>query len=345
MYFPVLFAMLFSALWVVTLIHELGHLLAGKLVGLKCLGLHVPLVLISKGSGKLAFSFPKVRSLEGTALVQFDSLRRLSHRFRVFIAGGPLATALGMLAGYFVLKSEVLSGFAFGWTGCFVGVSFFVLVANLIPFKTKSGMFTDGARLKMLLFPSTRTYRWLANIALGLQLKSGKRPRLLNKRWLLLATNLNDSSCDELGGALYAYLAANDAEDETLAAAHLERCLQLSAQIGGPSLRNFFFLEASVFEAWFRKNTENCLKWRGRVSKWKTIPWFLVLRADTALLCSQGEIAKALRNCEEAIAKADTLPSEVNRERFREGWKEWMEQIHQRSATASLRPGVLALQE
>lgn len=331
MYFPVLFLMLLSVCWVAIVIHELGHLLAGRLVGLKYVALQVPAIQILRRPDKLKFSFRNVMPFDGAATVQFDSFRRIHRRLRIFVAGGPLATAVGMLIGYFVLRSELLGSFASGWTACFVCVSLFLLVGNLIPFQAKSGMFTDGARLKMLLFPSDKTYRWLAKIGVNLQMKSKKKPRLWNKRWLAMATKLSDGSQDELWGTLYAYIAANDRREEALAATCLERCLSLSARISGQPFQNFLFLEASVFEAWFRNDTEMCLKWRSRVKDWKKFSWFLVHRADTALAWSQGEISKALSNCEEAIARADTLPAKVNREQFRESWKEWMEQIQERT--------------
>ena len=326
----VFFAMLLSTLLAVIAIHELGHLLAGKAVGLTILGMQVGPILFSKNSGKFRVSFQKRRSMDGFAFVGFDSIRRISRRFRVFIAGGPLASLLSVLLAYVLARSGLLGGFALTWTMWFGFLSTIVFVVNLVPFQMMSGFFSDGARLKMLFFPSTSTHRWIALIALRLQMSSGRRLRFLNRRWLALATKLNDNSREELTGTFYAYLCANDSEDVPAAAAYLERCLQLSAEIGNKQLQNLLFLEASVFHAWFRNSTENCLKWRNRVRNLKAFPWFIVLRADTALLWAQGDVSKAINNCEEAISKCDTLPPAVNRERFREGWKEWIEKMQER---------------
>ena len=155
----------------------------------------------------------------------------------------------------------------------------------------------------------------------------------MNSRWLAMATKLNDNSHDEFMGTFYAYYWANDSEDESAAAAYLERCLYLIAKARNPQTQNLLFLEASVFQAWFRRNAENCLKWRNRVSYWNKLPWFLALRADTAFLWSQGQVSEALKNCEQALSSADTLPP-AHREVFRQGWKEWIDQIRARSIAA-----------
>lgn len=190
-------------------------------------------------------------------------------------------------------------------------------------------MFSDGARLKMLTFPSENTYRWLAEIALGLQARSGRRLRLLNQRWLSLATKLSDGSRDELAGTFYAYLAANDAKNESLAAFHLERCLHIAGKRTS-TFTDLLYLEASVFQAWFRRNPEKASAWRKLARGVHKLPWFILLRADTALLWSQGNVDQALSNCDEALTKVDTLPAE-QREPFTRGWMEWKDEIVQRS--------------
>ena len=325
------FATLLSTLLIAITLHELGHLLAGKSVGLAIVGMQIGPIALTRSSGRLKVSFQRLASMDGYALVRLDSINRMTHRLRIMVAGGPLANLLSALFAYLVLRSELTGGFIFAWTQWFLYISASLFLFNLVPFRTRSGMFTDGARLKMLFFPSAKTYRWLAVLALGIQMNSGKRLKLLNRRWLALANKLNDNSRDEFAGAFYGYLAANDSEDVPAAAANLERCLRLSSEGRNLRLQNLLFLEASVFHAWFRNSAENCLKWRIRVRNWKAFPWFLVLRADTALLWSQGEVSKAISNCEEAIAKCDTLPPVVNRERFREGWKEWIEKMQERS--------------
>ena len=323
------FAAFFSTLLVGVVVHELGHLLAGKLVGLSFVGLQIGPVLLSNSTGRLKLSLQK-GSTEGFTFVSFKSVCRICRRLRVVIAGGPLANLLTIPIGYVLLASGLLSGFGFAWTQWFVYISAFFFVINLVPFQTRSGLFTDGARLKMLFFPSAKTYRWFALFAVGVQHRAGRRAKLWNHRWLMLANQVNDCSHDEFLGSFYAYLWANDSEDECAAASYLEHCLRLSNQRSNAAIQNLLFLEASVFQAWFRKSPENCLKWRNRVSNWKAFPWFVVLRAETALLCSQSEMDKALRNCEEAISKADTLPA-AHRENFRIGWKEWKDKIQELS--------------
>jgi hypothetical protein len=330
---------LYSTVVLAILIHELGHIFAGKAVGLPFFGLQVGPLVLSKSTGKLKLSWQK-GSKNGYAQVRFDSIRRISRHLRILVVGGPLANLLSAFLAYGLLISGGLRGLAFAWTQWFVYLSAFVFLVNLVPFKMRSGFFSDGARLKMLFFPSAKTYRWIAVIALGVHANSGKRSKLMNRRWLAMATRLNDNSRDEFMGTFYAYYWANDSEDESAAARCLERCLYLSSKARDPLTQNLIFLEASVFHAWFRKSAENCLKWRNRVSYWNKLPWFLILRADTAFLWSQGQVSEALNNCEQALSRADTLPA-AHREVFRQGWKEWIDQIRVRSmATESVTRGL-----
>lgn len=92
-----LVAAFLSTLFFVILIHELGYLIAGRCVGMRFLGLRVGPILLSNEFGKLKTSFHATGSLDGFALVKFESITRISHSLRIMVLGGPAPAAVAVL--------------------------------------------------------------------------------------------------------------------------------------------------------------------------------------------------------------------------------------------------------
>jgi len=159
--------------------------------------------------------------------------------------------------------------------------------------------------------------------------RTGVRPKAWSHSWVNAAARLGDKSVDDFTGNWVAYAAANDRKDIPVAAAHLEKCLNL-ANLLGPSLRDLVALEAAVFSAWFRGDATAAQKWFSQINRLKALPKLLQFRADIALRCVQNEFSPALSRWQEAYAFIDKLPKTPVKERLLEGFLEWRSEIDQR---------------
>ncbi|MCF8262606.1 MAG: hypothetical protein K9J12_17650 [Melioribacteraceae bacterium] len=141
---PILLLNGFLALYLVLIIHEVGHVIGGKLVGFKFLFLTVgPLSLLNNESKlKLALN-NDVSLFGGIAGCMPDSTENLPKKMLVYILGGPGASLLFALLflgiNYLILDSTnlflLISGFGSGG----------IFIASIIPGKA-SGFKTDGAQ-------------------------------------------------------------------------------------------------------------------------------------------------------------------------------------------------------
>src|SRR5581483_206119 len=191
------------------------------------------------------------------------SLRR---RLLVLSLGGPIANLL--LAATLALAPELLqSGFLLGFA-LRMGAAFSALltITALLPDVNRHGSFSDGARLLMLLKNDEKAARWLSNIRCQIALNQGQHPRGWDEVCVTQSASVNDNSSDAFAARWMAYLWAAERQDITCATKHLEGALE-SLSYATPKLRNNLFLEASVFQAWFRDNPAKALFWVYRICK------------------------------------------------------------------------------
>ena len=88
---------LFCAIVVAILVHEAGHLLAGRLTGFHFNAIRVLWLSLSFEYGKLKLHFRREMSEAGYASIQIDRIYRLRRRLMFFIAGGVAANILSLV--------------------------------------------------------------------------------------------------------------------------------------------------------------------------------------------------------------------------------------------------------
>jgi hypothetical protein len=145
------------------------------------------------------------------------------------------------------------------------------------------------------------------------------------------ASSLRDDSVDELPGNWIAYVSANDRKDAPLAAAHLERCLELSYLIQH-STRDLVAREAAVFTAWFRKDASLAEKWATQIKKPKLTQRLLRIRVELALRCARRDFAAAGDIWRQGFTLIEGLPATPSRDHLRESWLEWKAEIQERQS-------------
>jgi len=322
----------FAAILLAVVIHEIGHLLAGWAVGFRFSSVSIGPVSLKRVYGKLKVETRKtLAGAAGLAGMHVAGVRRLHRRLLIFIAGGPAANLLSIPVTI-VLVDYVFHASENVWVSIpahlFIWISLIIGILNLVPFSV-GALFTDGARIDMLVRSRVRGRRWMNIAAILDQTHEGVRPRQWKRTWVEAATSVQDRSVDDFRGSLLAYAAASDRKDTPSAARHLERCLELAESVASSS-NDVLALEAAVFVSWCRKDVETAQKWLDHVKKVEAAPKLSRIRADIAIHCARAEFDAALTGWQEGLAFIEKLPVVPAQEGLKEGWLQWHAEILQR---------------
>ena len=310
-------------------VHEFGHLLAGWALGFRFSSISVGPVSLRLQHGLLKIRVRREMRALGHVAMHVCGVRRLRRRMLIYISSGFAANLLSVAPALFLANraSPTLHSRGLAFAAEFVVISMILFAVNALPLGSRSS--TDGSRIAMLLRSRERTRRWISIIAVGGQKRNGTRAKDWRQTWLRAATSLHDNSTDEFSGNWLAYISASAKEEATLAAAHLERCLQL-VHLRRPSIRDLVAQEAAVFTAWFRKDAPLAEKWVSQIKKPKLTQHMLQIRVRLALCCARRDFAGADDIWQQGFAFIEKLPATLSRDRLRESWLEWQAEIQER---------------
>lgn len=311
------------------LIHQGGHLIAAWVFGF-CLA---PTNFGRSYDAQRLHACDSLRvgilSLE-TAVM--DHLRR---RLTFIFAGGPVA---GLV---FALVLE----FCRDWSHSGVLVqmrvhtlaAFNVLasLASLLPDTGHRADFSDGARLVMLLKNDSRAARLFAILRMQRALKNGVHPRDWDSAWVERATADNDQSRDALTGLWLAYLWTSERQDITSATRYLEDALAVPDACSR-ALRDRLYLEAAVFQAWFRDNPANAHSWAALIHSGRMAA-FEQKRLTIAILWAEGKLFDAFEKVEDLLLALRELPESPARKLVEKSGLEWKHQMKSRMLTRAWR--------
>jgi hypothetical protein len=317
------------ALGVALAAHETGHLLAGWLAGFQ---------LAQRKYGKHAracqlYSCPVLR-LGGIVALEPRKMDRLPRRLLVLVGGGPLASfSLPLFAETFLYWTRIHPFAAFA-VHVFSMFSVLLGIAELLP-DTGKGSFSDGSRILMLLKNDSGAQRWISIIQLQLALVRGEHPRTWNELSVTRAAEFDDDSRDALAARWLGYLWATERQDITLATKYLEDTLAAPGSV--PAwLRDRLFLEAAIFQAWFRDDSAKAHFWAGRVRGNKLTP-LQQLRLHIALLWSHGKLFDAWEKLGDYFSLLRGLPASPARDLVEKSALEWKAQMESRMLTRAWR--------
>lgn len=327
--------LLLVALAATITVHEIGHLLAGWMVGFRFSYVHIGPLSLSFEHGRLKLRARREMLALGLAGMHTGTVRRLRRRLLIYVAGGPGANILSIPATV-LLVNYVSPGLAETRTGVlasqFAVFSLLAALTSLMPIR--SALFSDGARIEMLLRSFDRSRRWLSISALTNLHDNGIRPRNWRRTWLQSAASVHDGSFDAFAGDWLAYMSANDRKDASVATIHLERCLAL-APVLPPSLRDFVAQEAVVFSAWFRDDALLADRWLTQLKKSGTMQRLVQIRLNVALGCAHRDYDAADLSWREGLRFIENSTSGTARERLEESWLEWQAEIRERKRQPS----------
>ncbi|HSK43236.1 MAG TPA: M50 family metallopeptidase, partial [Candidatus Binatia bacterium] len=319
--------------------HEMGHVVAAWLFGFRLKQIRIGPVHLGRHARCGEPYCGDVLTLGAAVLeprVSDQDDAKLRRRLLFLMLGGPLASIL--LAGaletalYFTQPDFVVT------FSLHVGavISTLLAVAASLPDVNRYGIFSDGARLLMLLRNDAKAERWLSNIRCQIALNQGSHPRDWDQACVAGAAAVSDDSRDAYVARWLAYLWAAERQDITCATKYLEGALEVLSY-STPKMRDHLFLEAAVFQAWFRDNPSKALFWVYRIRNNK-LTRIQKQRLDIALLWSEGRLFDAWEKlCMGYLADLRGLPVSPGRTLAEESAAEWKRQMESRMLTRAWR--------
>jgi hypothetical protein len=310
------------AMYLALLTHELGHLLAGRLAGMR------PFLLIS-GPFKVMATQTGLELGWNTSLALAGGLSaclpgkdgNLRRQHLMLVAGGPLSsllTGLLALAGYWLLPKGSCLGLPILVYGV-AGLS--ICLATLLPAKT-SGFMTDGAQLLSLWRGGQDVEEQMALLLLQAESLSGTRPRDLSPELLQRVSSAPAGSLTGISANMLVYTHALDGGDPITAGAALQRAVEQNAHIP-EGIRQAIFLEQAYYLAAHQHEVgqaEEALR-KGLASG--LVEKHTRLRCQAAVLWAQGNSSQAAALAEQArnFAQRSMDPGSAQAE------MEWLEQL------------------
>ncbi|HZU31837.1 MAG TPA: site-2 protease family protein [Candidatus Angelobacter sp.] len=334
-------AVVLGAILVIAVTHEVGHLLAGMAAGFKVTQIRIGPVRLGKSSCNQEPYSGDVLTL-GTCAFELraknldDMDVNLRRHLLMLAAGGPAASLL-LACALEAARAWGQPGFLVSFSMHFAALLSAILgIAALMPDINRYGNFSDGARLLMLLQRNEKAERWLSNIRCQVALNQGRHPRDWNHGCVARAAAVHDDSRDAFIARWLAYLWAAERQDITCATRYLEGALEVLGY-ATPVLRNHLFLEAAIFQAWFRDNPSKALFWVYRIRN-KKLTRLQKQRLDIALLWAEGRLFDAWEKLSTGyLAQLLELPASPGRALAEESAAEWKRQMESRMLTRAWR--------
>jgi hypothetical protein len=241
------------ASWAISIVvHEAGHLLAGRLVGFRFLSLYLGPLRLSRESGSLRATWSAAYAMRGACVsvpVRWAGDASFRRSMIVFVAAGPLVNlALGApaLAGGIALR-------------IFAIVSLLAGLLSLIPIR---GGATDGTQLRRAIRFNERDRRESRVTVLASLAQTVAPPEWPAE---LVRNASDEASRDDVAAAAatLGYWSALHAGDLAGARTMLQRAIDTSTSARQSS---GLALEAATFEGAWRRDAESARAWLGRAS-------------------------------------------------------------------------------
>lgn len=290
----------FLACLIVSIIaHELGHAAAGFIVGWEFRGILSGPFLFTKESRGWRFRFLPRRLLGGGRVEMVPKGMDFSRRHAfIMVAGGPLATALLLLATALLPRDPL--------TVCFLLANAFIAVAGWIPMVVNGQ--PNDAKILIRLVRARREH--LAPIR---ELWALDRAGVEPHDWPPEVVGKLPMTADDMAyrtlARRYSYLYAKDSGDSARAAGALELVLACATDLPPDERRNYF-AEAAFFHGVFAKDAAVAREWLDDARKVKDAltekDWEAYPLAAIAL--AEGKHEQSREYLIRAIAALDRRP-------------------------------------
>jgi hypothetical protein len=283
-------------------IHELGHVLGGRLGSFRTLLFIVgPLRVERTATGFRPGLNTSILLGGGLAAMTPVGLHDLRRRTVVMVAMGPVVSLMAgaqLLAVYqatspLLLREPTAFGtqlLAFALLALGV-ISLLLGLVTLVPART-GGFYSDGARMLRLMKASEETEREVALIALTGMSMAGTRPREWDRALVEQGAGIRDGGPFEVGGRQFAYAHALDNGDIDSAREHLHAALERVDQLPAGA-RGSLFLAAATFHALYDGDAATARACLARARTGMMAAPHQRRLAEAAVLLAEGDVAGA----------------------------------------------------
>ena len=307
-------------------VHEAGHLLAGRVVGLRWKSCAVGILCVSHDRGRWRVSLSNHWS---GGLVSFvPSKKRLKRRQRaIMLLGGVAANfLLGAFLIAYILRQPLQVQETQdnpGWLGSIAFLSLLSAVLNLFPFQTKYPRLTsDGLQLWRLLRGGKEWQLYCAQWdrvdalkSLYAAAKSGIRPREWDATQVRLATALQDGSANEATAAHFAFYWAVDSDADPEWGRHIDNALALLDTLSD-AMQVQVLLDAAYHQGLHKRDGEAARRLIERAEAIdspkvgdENLRRSMTLRSEAAALLAEGHPCEASAIAHEAMAVLSASPA------------------------------------
>jgi len=307
----------------VTAIHEFGHWLAGRCVGMRLSYLVIGPVKFMLQSGQWRV-YRRSQFTGGLILMSLEKVRRVRRRLIVTVAGGPaISLTTGAIALLFCRAERVGGNPRIGLpVAAFAILSLLAGILGLRNLKFR-GYAGDGVILRMLSSSYEGAKQQIAAHALQMLYNKGWDASLWNRRWMSMASSPTEAHPTTFHSDWLHYLLS---DDPLSASEHLERCLAGLALLP-PDQReentDQVYLEASVFMALHRNDPHKAQTWFERAKHPDRASPILRKKAKIALNYTRENYDLAITQLDQGLSLLEQLPPGIRVQRLISSWKEW----------------------
>lgn len=241
---PLIFVLSFFLASLVCLaVHELGHLLAGRLAGFPWLAITIGPVSLVKTSQGVKTRWSGYKSLSGLAQCHIKGHDRLRVRLALFVLGGPVASVFLLVLGVALFRQVGGLDFVFDRSEqsvasiasramvlMFLGAALSTAFGSLLPIGIR-GVDTDMRILWRLLIGGSKGERQVALAMLGAKISAGIRYRDWEPELLETALKPHDLTPARLQALFLAYLHELDSGNYAAARRHIEEAVAIEPRI------------------------------------------------------------------------------------------------------------------
>jgi hypothetical protein len=301
--------MLWSLMKFKIFLHELGHLLAGLLVGFQPQEFVVTPIELSRWGPRWRWSWLSRPNFYGGWV---SSTPRDAHGLRwrnmVFILGGPLMDLIGLavcVGLIWTLKPNSSDSSWFGQPGFYLAAlaawSVWFVLGNLQPRDVPGAGSGNDSKLLLKAWRGGPVFEGeLFAYPLHAQSQDGVRPRDWRADWMASMVAVMDHAEFDAGAAFQPYFWALDRGDLTLAGTAMDRLIAGQTSLSRSDVQ-WLLLEATYFEAFHRQNPVLARTFFARALKPKQDDDSTFLRAEAALLLADGFPHAAIERAEHGL--------------------------------------------
>lgn len=257
------------SIFLVLLIHELGHVLGGLAYGNRFALLIAGPLKVENENGKLKWGINRnLGAFGGLAMTIPTNTANFKARRTTTVAAGPgasLLLALLALAPVFLLPLHALPTYFRFFLLCLGFLSFTIFLVTIIPMQS-GGFMSDGAQILNIYRNNPAANRYEALLQLVAELQQGKRPKDISEEQIEKITSLGYDDTFGLSGLNYLYYRAIDRREWEDAEKYM-KLFQEKIEVFPKAFQNALWTEVAIYYSLISPDLERAQYLKDQLSK------------------------------------------------------------------------------